>query len=235
MVYINDTELATQIGSVKEKQMEPRHIDAQLRIFIDFLDAGSQIPSAVGLVSDAVFTASTGLFAGDPSVPLPDNGKPLRFGHGEGVGLVRDPENPTGCHAYKQTFTDEAILVHRGECTFLEKLQRAHEVGASGVVVLNDSEEAISPSASIEDLEGVGDSLDDVAVVVLRASDGHQVSAMLDVAEDHYVGRVVLVLQNLERDTASPEQEPTGEQSGFLGNRVLYINGHALLNTRLLV
>ena len=235
MVYINDTDLATQIGRVKEKHTERRHIDAQLRIFIDFLDAGSQIPSTVGLVSDAVFTASTGLFAGDPSVPFPDNGKPLRFGQGEGVGLVRDPANPTGCHPYRQTFTDEAILVRRGGCTFLEKLQRAHEVGASGVVVINDSEEVISPSASIEDLEGVGDSLDDVAVVVLRASDGHQVLAMLDMAEDHYVGRVVLVLQNLERDTASPEQEPTGEQSGFMGNRVLYINGHALLNTRLLV
>jgi len=149
--------------------------------------------------------------------------------------LVRDPANPTGCHAYMQTFTDDAILVHRGGCSFLEKLQRAHAVGASGVVVINDSEEAVTPSASIEDLEGVGDSLDDAAVVVMRASDGRQVSAMLDVAEDRHVGRVVLVLQNLERDTAFPEQEPTGDQRESTANRVLYINGHALLNTRLLI
>ena len=237
MVYINDTEVTARFGRVKEMRTEQRHTDAQLRIFIDFLDAGSQIPSVVGgLVSDAVFTASTGLFAGDPSVPFPDNGKPLRFGQGEGVGLVRDPENPTGCDAYMQTFTDEAILVHRGGCTFLEKLQRAHEAGASGVVVINNSEEAITPSASLEELHEVGDSLDDVAVVMLRGSDGRQVSAMLDVAEDHHVGRVVLVLEKQERDTASPEQEPTEEgQSRFMGSRVLYINGHALLNTRLLV
>jgi len=188
-------------------------------------------------VSDAVFTASTGLFAGDPSVPFPDNRRPMRFGQGEGVGLVRDPVNPTGCQAYMQTFADEAILVRRGGCTFLEKLQRAHEVGASGVVVINDSDETISPSASTEDLKDVGDSLDDVAVVVLRASDGRQVSAMLDVAEDHHAGRVILVVENLERDPALPEQEPTGtgERSGFANNRVLYINGYALLNTRLLV
>ena len=232
MVYINDTVLSTKLQSLKTKQVEGRHIDAQLRIFIDFVDAGSHTG---GLVSDAIFTASTGLFAGDPSVPFPDDGKPLRFGQGEGVGLVRDRVNPTGCHAYTHAFADEAILVHRGGCTFLEKLQRAHEVGASGVVVINDSDETVTPSANGEDLKYVGDSLDDAAVVVLRASDGRQVSAMLDVAEDHHVGRVVLIVENLEQDPALPEQSFTGEQSEFASNRVLYINGYALLNTRLLV
>jgi len=101
-------------------------------------------------------------------------------------------------------------------------------------VVINDAEDVITPSASIEELEAIGDSLDDVAVVVLRASDGRQVSAMLDVAEDNHVGRIVPVLENPERDNASPEQGPTGEQSGFMDRSVLYINGHALLNTRLL-
>ena len=237
MVYINDTVLATKFGNLQVKPMEGRQVDAQLRIFIDFIGADSHIPPAVGdLVSDAVFTVSTGLFAGDPSDPFPDNGKALRFGQGEGVGLVRDRVNPTGCHAYTQAFADEAILVHRGGCTFLEKLQRAHEVGASGVVVINDSDGAITPSANSEELKDIGDSLDDAAVVVLRASDGRQVSAMLDVAEDnHHVGRVVLVVENLEGDPAYPEQDPTEDQSGFASNRVLYINGYALLNTRLLI
>ena len=234
-VYINDTELATKLRSVNEMQTDLQHFEAQLRIFIDFVDAGFHIPSVVGgLVSDAVFIVSTGLFAGDPSDPFPIDGKPLRFGQGEGVGLVRDPANPTGCHGYTQTFTDEAILVHRGGCTFLEKLRHAHEVGASGVVVINDSDEYVNPSVSAEDLKDIGDSLDDAAVVVLRASDGHQVSTMLDVAEDH-LGRVVLVLKNTERDPASPEQGPSEEHGRFADNRVLYINGHALLNTRLLI
>src|SRR6266852_4459885 len=111
------------LNHVEETKPERRHASVQLRVFVDFVDPSSYISSvARGLVSDAVFTASTGLFAGDPTVPYPPNGKPLRFGQGEGVGLVQNPENPTGCREYKQTFADEAILVRRGGCTFLEKL-----------------------------------------------------------------------------------------------------------------
>jgi ER degradation enhancer, mannosidase alpha-like 1 len=236
-VYINDSALATTLNHGKKTQTGKRHTDVQLRIFVDFVDTSSHIPSfAGGLISDAVFTASTGLFAGDPTDPHPLNGNALRFGQGEGVRLIRDPENPTGCQEYKQTFADEAILVHRGVCTFLEKLMRAHEVGASGVVVINDSEMEINPSATEEDLEGVGDSLDDVAVVVLRESDGRQVLAMLDVAEDRHTGRVVLVLENTPQlDTASMEHKPAEEHLRFVEDTVLYINGHALLNTKLLV
>lgn len=234
-VYINDTALAMALNHVKDTQPERRHVGVQLRILIDFVDPSSYISSvARGLVSDAVFTASTGLFAGDPSVPHPPNGKPLRFGQGEGVGLVRDQENPIGCQEYKQTFADEAILVHRGECTFLEKLMRAHEAGASGIVVINDSEMGINPSANEEDLKEIGDSLDDVAVVVLRESDGRQVLSMLDAAEDQHAGRLVLALESMQYDTASVEhnwiQEDFAED-----DPVLYINGHALLNTKLLI
>jgi mannosidase alpha-like ER degradation enhancer 1 len=236
-IFIDDKALAVVLsGSSRQTKTEQRHISVQLRIFIDFVDASSYIPSiAGGLVSDAVFTASTGQFAGDPTTPDPPNGTALRFGQGEGVGLVRDPVNPTGCLEYTQTFTDEAILVRRGECTFIEKLMRAHEAGASGVVVINDSEMDINPSASIEDLKDIGNSLDDVAVVVLRESDGRQVSAMLDVAEDRHAGRVVLVLENMECDTASVEPEPSEAQSRFSEKSMLYINGHPLHNTKLLV
>jgi mannosidase alpha-like ER degradation enhancer 1 len=237
-IYINDKALATALSGEEERRSERRHTSVQLRIFIDFVDAGSAIPTAAGgLISDAVFTASTGLFAGDPTTPYPSYRKALRFGQGEGVGLVRDPANPTGCREYTQSFENEAILVRRGECTFLEKLMRAHEVGASGVVVINDSEMVINPSVSTEDLQGIGDSLDDVAVVVLRESDGHQVSAMLDVTEDHHTGRVVLALdnENMEYGTASVEQESAQEQSRFAERSLLHINGHALHNTKLLV
>lgn len=236
-VYINDTALAMALNHVKEKKPERRHVGVQLRIFIDFVDPSLYISSvARGLVSDAVFIASTGLFGGDPAVPHPSNGKPLRFGQGEGVGLVREPENPTGCREYKQTFADEAILVRRGECTFLEKLIRAHDAGASGVVVINDSDLGINPSANEEDLKEIGDSLDDVAVVVLRESDGRQVSAMLVAAEDHYAGRVVLALESMQYDTASVEHKWIQEDFGYaVEDPVLYINGHALLNTKLLI
>jgi len=236
-VYINDTALAMVLNHVKETQTERRHVGVQLRIFIDFVDPSSYISSvARGLVSDAVFTASTGLFAGDPTTPHPPNRKPLRFGQGEGVGLVRDSENPIGCREYKQTFANEAILVRRGECTFLEKLKRAHEAGASGIVVINDSDVGINPSVNEEDLKEIGDSLDDVAVVVLRESDGRQVLAMLVAAEDHHAGRVVLALESMQYDTASVEHKRIEEDFRFAEeDPVLYINGHALLNTKLLV
>lgn len=237
-VYIDDKALGAVLSDSKETTQSERRHSVQLRIFIDFVDANSYIPSAVGVpVSEAVFTASTAQFAGDPTAPHPPHRKALRFGlgEGEGVGLVRDPENPTGCREYTQTFEDEAILVHRGECTFLMKLMRAHEAGASGVVVIGDSEVLANPSASVADLQDIGDSLDDVAVVMLRESDGRQVSAMLDLAEDRHAGRVVLVLENMEYDTASVEQEPAQAQSRFSEKSVLYLNGNALHNTRLLV
>lgn len=236
-VYINDTALTMMLNHVKETKTERRHVSVQLRIFIDFVDPSSYISSvARGIISDAVFTASTGLFAGDPTVPHPPNRKPLRFGQGEGVGLVQNPENPAGCREYKQTFADEAILVRRGGCTFLEKLMRAHEAGASGIVVINDSDVGINPSANEEDLKGIGDSLDDVAVVVLRESDGRQVLAMLVAADDHHAGRVVLALESMQYDTASVEHKWIQDDFGFAEeDPVLYINGHALLNTKLLV
>lgn len=235
-IFIDDKALAVVLSGGRQTQTEPRRTSVHLRIFIDFVDASSYVPSvAGGPVSDAIFTASTGQFAGDPTVPYLPNGTALRFGQGEGVGLVRDQANPTGCLEYTQTFSDEAILVRRGECTFLEKLMRAHEVGASGVVVINDSEMVVNPSATMEDLKDIGDSLDDVAVVVLRESDGRQVSAMLDVAEDRHAGRVVLVLENEECDTASVESEPSEAQSRFSERSMLYINGHPLHNTKLLV
>jgi mannosidase alpha-like ER degradation enhancer 1 len=234
-VYIDDKALGTVLSDSKEMTQNERRHSVQLRIFMDFVDASSYIPSAAGApVSEAVFTASTAQFAGNPTVPDP----PLRFGlggEGEGVGLVRDPENPTGCREYTQTFEDEAILVRRGECTFLKKLMLARGAGASGVVVIGDSERFVNPSASAADLQGIGDSLDDVAVVMLRESDGRQVSAMLDVAEDRHAGRVVLVLENVENDTASVEQEPAQAQSRFSEKSVLYLNGNALHNTKLLV
>jgi len=238
IVYFNDTALGATLSRGQKAPTHQRHTDVDLRIFIDFVDASSYIPAvAGGLVTDAVFTANTAHFAGDPTDPHPPNGKALRFGQGEGVGLVRDPENPTGCQEYTQTFaTDEAILVRRGECTFLEKLMRAHEVGASGVVVINlESDVGINPYASVEDLKDVGDSLDDAAIVVLHETDGRHVLAMLDVAESGHAGRVVLALESTQWDTGSMEQGPAREDIDFTEKPVLYVNGYALLNTRLLI
>ena len=48
---------------------------------------------------------------------------------------------------------DAIVLLHRGTCTFIEKLAYAKRAGARGVVVISDMDMAINPSAEAEELE----------------------------------------------------------------------------------
>jgi len=239
IVYVNDTALKLApmngVHPIEEQSGQRRSPDVQLRIYIDFVDPTLQVQ--LGEVAKGVsFTGHTAMFGADPLVPSSDNGKPLRFGHGEGVALVWDKANPYGCLPFQKTYRDEAILVHRGDCTFLEKLQRAYEAGASGVVVMGDEDFAINPSAGDEELEAIGDSLQDVVIVVLKQSDGKRVSTMMDVTESQRLGQVMLVLDTGSRTTPFPRREKETKQTapGDV-NRVLYLNGHPLINTRLMV
>jgi mannosidase alpha-like ER degradation enhancer 1 len=76
--------------------------------------------------------------------------------------------------AHEQSYVDEALLVDRGECTFLEKLLNAKEAGASGVIVINDDDARVSPSIDDEEREEVGDAVDDVALVILTKTAGRR-------------------------------------------------------------
>jgi len=179
-------------------------------------------------------TASTALFGGDPTIPPPASGEaPLRFGHGEGVHVVREPSNPYGCLAYTQRFHDHAILVQRGECTFLEKLVAARLAGASGVVVLSDEDMHLNPSADLLELAAVKDVIKDAVIVVLKRAAGDAVSGMMDTVEHLDIGRVMVVVEP-EPQPAMDIQEEQKNTSRDI-NRVLYLNGHPLLNTRLMV
>jgi len=185
--------------------------------------------------------ANTASFGGDPSTLAPDHG-PIRFSHQGGVRLVQNHSNQYGCGPYEQTFSDEVLLVDRGGCTFLEKLLNAKEAGASGVVVINDNDVRISPSIDEEEKEAVGNVVDDVALVILTRTGGDAVADMIKRTQDSGMGQVMLIV-DMESRQAGPKRKPTKiyRSSNDVDRlkddtqKMLYLNGHALVNTRLVV
>lgn len=247
LVYLNDSALTFAASKDKQDQptSQPRLPDVDLHFFIDFVDPKRQLQPAVHRAStDMLITGHTAMFGGNPFSAIDSNGYPLRFAHGEGVALVRAPlSNPLGCHHYDQEYLDDAIVVQRGDCTFLEKLRFAQLAGASGVVVLTDEDLPINPGADDDELDAIGDTLDDVVITVLRRADSKELNAMLDLAETHGLGQPMVVLEST--GDAQPagwgsttKEVPTPTSSSTTApnsNRVLYLNGHPLLNTRLMV
>ncbi|GJE84706.1 glycoside hydrolase family 47 protein [Phanerochaete sordida] len=242
-VYVNDSYLLLAPldgkGPIDEDDAGRayRAPQVELRVYIDFLGASdTMLQLQHDTPSETFVTASTAIFGADPSAPLGDSG--ARFGRGEGARLVRDAANPHGCAPYKQRYAGEALVVRRGECTFLDKLFEAAVAGASGVVVLSDTEHAITPSAGADELAAVADMLDDVAIVVVDRADGDVLTAMLNAA-DAFGAQVMAGIAPAAEPTAhgghaggSPE---AAMQRARDGNRILYLNGHPLVNTRLMV
>ncbi|EKM59635.1 glycoside hydrolase family 47 protein [Phanerochaete carnosa HHB-10118-sp] len=246
IVYVNDSHLllapldgkgAINEDGVGSKRRSP---EVELRIYLDFLgssDAVLQLHHEAP--SEAFITASTAMFGADPAASYPDN--TVRFGRGEGARLVRDPSNSFGCMPYKQKYAGEALVVRRGECTFLDKLFEAAVAGASGVIAISDEDHSITPSAGADELQGIDDLLEDAAIVVVNRSDGELITAMLNAADGFGTGQV--------RAAIAPETVPTvsggggdeefsseaRRQKARDGNRILYLNGHPLVNTRLMV
>ncbi|KAH9943045.1 alpha-mannosidase [Epithele typhae] len=240
-IYFNDSELARS-WSTNDPKPKKRAMEVNLRLHLDYVDPmlQPQTPGMQNAITETVITAATALFGGDPAAAASGPAStPLRFGHGDGVRLVRFPDNPLGCNAYsEELFHSEAIVVARGDCTFLEKLAAAKLAGASGVVVLGTEEHHINPSADHEEIAGTGVSVDDVAVVVVRKQDAEVVERMLDEAEEF--GAVWLVVESSGEpaDAQSPtttEASPTEATDREEVTKVLYLNNHPLINSRLLL
>lgn len=217
----------------------PRYPDVQLRFYIDVLDPMFAQIGAIKSPYDALITAYTSSFGADLTATSPLSTQLIRFGHRQGVRIVLDTTNHNGCAPYGRTLDDDAVLVLRGGCTFLEKLTRAKSAGASGVVVISDEELAINPSTDAEEIAAAGD-LSDVALVVIKRSAGELVMSMLNSVGDQGMGQLILIVDPEGQSVATegrPGSEGTAKQSREHSDpsRVLYINGHALLNTRLLV
>ncbi|KAG1892556.1 glycoside hydrolase family 47 protein [Suillus subluteus] len=226
MVYVNDSALW---GPLSDPRPTYRRQDVQLRIFLDTFDpALAAQPGASSFNGETYVMAYTAQFGGD--LAALDGSDALRFGYWEGTEVQRDKSNPLGCKPYEINFDGNAVLVHRGECTFLEKLVYAQDAGASGVIVVSDEDTPINPSASPAEIAAAGD-ISNVALVLLPYTVGKSITAMVDAAGMFGYGHVMFAVDAEAQAWTEGVIDPTPEESG----KILYINGYPLLNTRLMI
>lgn len=188
-------------------------------------------PGTVELNADFHVTVQTATFGAD--VTKAGSTKSLKFGRLEGVRIRRDDTNLLGCQPFDQDFAGDAVFLWRGDCTFLEKLVHARDASASGVVVVNTSDAPINPSATLEEVAAAGE-LDEVALVLLPHTAGKNIAAMLDASGVFGYGNVLFSIDREGWSDHPMAGDNHGDQEGEMP-RVLYITGHPLLNTRLLV
>lgn len=219
VVHVNDPALLRSFP----ESLRYRSQVVRLRIFLDTVDPAG----ATALNGETYITAYTAEFGADSTVI--GGTSTLRPGHGEGTMIHWDKNNPHGCKPYETEFDGDAVLVHRGDCTFLEKLVYARDAGASGVIVVSDDDAATNPSASPEEIAAAGD-IDDIALVLLPHSVGRSVAAMVGAAGTFGYGHVMVAVE----PEAQTIVESVGQTPGEIG-QILYINGHPLLNTRLML
>lgn len=235
LVYINDTSLFHS-DSDHEAAIH-RDPDVQLRFYINPVDPMFEIQTGmqgkIGTSNDfhALITGHTGNFGGDVSKDTAPNRKLLRFVREQGLTVNMDYSNSRGCKTYERPYPDAVLLVHRGDCTFLEKLLNARTALAAGVLVIGDDDTIINPTANADELEAAGD-LNDVVIVVLPKKGGQMLLEMMANAENGGA-QVTMAMDREERLT--PDTGHVPEETVKDPHRILYLNGHPLLNTRLLI
>ncbi|KAI6003911.1 glycoside hydrolase family 47 protein [Pisolithus albus] len=224
VVYVKDTELWSSAESLARLQRRPT---VRLRIFLDTEDpllvtqAGT-----VGMDAAIFLTAHTAQFGADP---INLSRKTMKFGHESGVRIRKAESNQYGCGEYEEKYGGDAILVRRGACTFLEKLVQARKAEAWGVIVVSDDDEPVNPSATTEEVEAAGD-LEDVTLVLLPHTPGKGLAAMVEGAGVLSYGNVLFSV-DLEGIPPATRRDGVEEEN----MHVLHVNGHPILNTRLLV
>ncbi|KAJ7129769.1 alpha mannosidase-like protein [Mycena epipterygia] len=235
-VYVNDSSIFSPPTDPFDGADAPRPLDLPIRFFTEstnpLLEAQTGVPDLLNMM-DVQAIGYTALFG--PELAMSDD-PPLRINHEGGVPVYRDDTNAYGCEPYAQPLQDVVVVVHRGECAFLEKVLMAKAAGAAGVLVISDEEIALNPTADPKDLEAAGD-LGDVGLLVLTPQVGQLVHDMLDSTEERG-GQVMLQLDperlSLPPDSAEVSQEQ-GKRPQEKVHKILYLNGHPLLNTRLLI
>jgi mannosidase alpha-like ER degradation enhancer 1 len=239
-VYINDSNIfrtPEKDGNVPQRELHHREQQVQLRIFSDadirFATPGSESISFSRDVMDLSVTGYTADFGADLSLPHILNAlstPPPSIVRPEGVPIRHEDLNRHGCLPFEHSYPDSALIVHRGKCTFLEKLLYARAASASAVIIISDNNLPISPTADADDLEAAGD-LSDAAVIVLPKETGEALENMLIVTS--ILGSAEI---RVSVDTKMQRSHSAGKDQGDKGTaRVLYVNGHPLINTRLLV
>ncbi|KAJ6614326.1 alpha mannosidase-like protein [Mycena sp. CBHHK59/15] len=231
-VYVNDSSIFSPPDAGTLNTLEnQRSLDLPLRIYTDtsnrMLEVQAGVPDLLNMM-DVLVTGYTALFGPELAVPPQSGQQPLRINHQAGVPVYWDNSNTYGCGPYYDDFRDAVILIHRGECTFLEKVLRARAAGAAGVLVISNEDTAINPTADPKELEAAGD-ISDVGLIVLPTHVGQLVHEMLD---------SVMLQLDPERLSAAPDSAQISQEDKEREEKVhkiLYINGHPLLNTRLLI
>ncbi|EJD01333.1 alpha-mannosidase [Fomitiporia mediterranea MF3/22] len=248
-VYVNDSTLQlvalknlSSMDEIYDNEGFPsgRPRDVPLRFSLDIEPALLVQPGVPEIEFKTIaFSAS---FGGDP---IAQTRRVSGMGSGFGSRVTRVPSDRLGCEPYKRdtetAITDAVVLVHRGTCTFLEKFIHAKRAGARGVLVASDSDMPLNPSAEIVELEEfAGDSLDDAVIVAITQTAGEEISKLLDAAE-RLSGADLLVTVEPEGLPGKTDTQPSNDSTGKERTkppditRVLYLNGHPLLNTRLLI
>ena len=237
LVFVDDQKL---VGSANPPETAPKRVSViNLQFFVSDVDPRFQVQTGItGGPLEVTLSANTALFGGDPSLLTPDH-KLMRFGHQDGVRLVQDHSNQFGCHPYERSYGGEALVVDRGECTFLKKLLNAKEAGASGVIVIGDSDTRVSPSIDDDERVEVGDTVDDVALVLLAKTAGKTVTDMIKRTQGLGPGQVMFAVDPESRQVGAKRKpiKSSNEMDKLKDDiqMVLYLNGHALVNTRLVV
>ncbi|KAK0468302.1 alpha mannosidase-like protein [Desarmillaria tabescens] len=235
LVYINDTSLFANQADTIIESLKERDPDVLLRFHIEGVDPMLRLVDIQDLSDnhETYLTAWTSFFGGDLSLAAHYEQTPLRFADPDGLPIYRVDDNLLGCSPYKSSYKDSVLLTYRGDCTFLQKLLMARSAGAAGVLVVSDEDVALNPTANADELLAAGD-IDDVVIAVLPRQAGNLIDEMMDMAESRGIGRVMVALDP-SRYTESVEEVQEVEEQGVPSNRILYLNGHPLLNTRLLV
>ncbi|KAG5644060.1 hypothetical protein DXG03_009150 [Asterophora parasitica] len=228
VVYINDTSL---FAALDAGQDTTKRTEVLLRFLADedpMLQVQTGMHKEPSDLTDSLLVGYTSHFGGEVSAKPFSDGRASRFARQGGVVVHRDSENTQGCRPYQHSYPDSVLLVHRGGCTFLEKLLYARAASAAGVLVISDDNAAINPTANKDEIEVAGD-LSNVALVLLPLTAGEVVVDMLNYAEQGGLGQVRMLVEDDGVDTGHIPVTPKDP------NRILYINGHPLQNTRLLV
>ncbi|KAH7916186.1 glycoside hydrolase family 47 protein [Hygrophoropsis aurantiaca] len=226
IVYVDDRALLNPTGDVSSDDNLSNPPDVQFRFSVETGNPQLQVQQGILDITPEIYvTAYPARFGADPS----SNNTYMRFT--QGIRVRQDNANPLGCKPYQTDFAGDAILTSRGECSFLEKLVHARAAGASGVVVINDDDSPLNPTASSEEIAAAGD-IGDIAMVVLTRSEGESVAAIMNSSTGHADSYVMVTILS---DGWLAQTDTQSEIPPVDSSRVLLMNGHPVLNTRLLI
>ena len=259
IVYINDSTIfvppARDTNTIVPRGSHDS--DVQLRLSLNIMNSeiGVQLANLGNADLSLRLTAFAAFFGADLTARVVEPANKLpRMAGSEGLPLFRESDNSKGCLPYNHVYPDSVLVVERGDCTFLEKLLQARHTGAAGVLVISDDETAINPTADAQEAEEAGD-ISDAGLLLLTKTAGNVLLNLMETIDMLGTGQVMVAIHRdplaESSNRGTTYQKPQGEEAPDVSEevenenkdrnqdttdlRILYINGHPLLNTRLLV